>query len=491
MSTNGQRRAAPRAKTPAKGRSGGGQAAVPAEGPGALDAPEASALVAAASDIALVLDAKGVIQEISCPGGELAQEGFDKWIGGPWADSVNPDSRSKVEALLADAAVDGPRRWRHVNQHSFRGADVPILYATVQTGRAGRIVAFGRDLRPVAALQQRLLEAQQAMERDYWRLRNAETRYRLLFQSSAEAVLVVDAATGKVTEANPAAEALLGEPAKRLVGRAFVENFEPAAGKSIHTLLAAVLAVGDAEPVKVRHGANRRELTVAASTFRQENTAFHLVRLTPVRAEAAGAPGFGAVIKVLENAPDGFVVTDLDGHIVTANAAFAEMAQSATLERLVGEPLERYLGRTGVECGVLIGNLRQHGAVRLFSTVLNGQHGATADVEVSAVAVAAGELPCLGFTIRNVGRRLAGEARPAAELPRSAQQLTELVGRVPLKDIVGETADLIERLCIESALGLTRDNRASAAEMLGLSRQSLYVKLRRYGIGDLGGDGQD
>jgi DNA-binding protein Fis len=29
---------------------------------------------------------------------------------------------------------------------------------------------------------------------------------------------------------------------------------------------------------------------------------------------------------------------------------------------------------------------------------------------------------------------------------------------------------------------LTGDNRASAAEMLGLSRQSLYVKLRRFGL---------
>jgi DNA-binding NtrC family response regulator len=44
---------------------------------------------------------------------------------------------------------------------------------------------------------------------------------------------------------------------------------------------------------------------------------------------------------------------------------------------------------------------------------------------------------------------------------------------------------VIERLCIEAALELTADNRASAAEMLGLSRQSLYVKLRRYGLGDL------
>ena len=48
--------------------------------------------------------------------------------------------------------------------------------------------------------------------------------------------------------------------------------------------------------------------------------------------------------------------------------------------------------------------------------------------------------------------------------------------------------DVIDRLCIEAALEITGDNRASAAEILGLSRQSLYVKLRRYGLGDLGSD---
>jgi DNA-binding NtrC family response regulator len=43
------------------------------------------------------------------------------------------------------------------------------------------------------------------------------------------------------------------------------------------------------------------------------------------------------------------------------------------------------------------------------------------------------------------------------------------------------TTDVIERLCIEAALKLTGDNRAAAAQMLGLSRQSLYSKLRRFG----------
>ena len=70
------------------------------------------------------------------------------------------------------------------------------------------------------------------------------------------------------------------------------------------------------------------------------------------------------------------------------------------------------------------------------------------------------------------------------DLPRSASQMTELVGRVPLRDIVRETTDLIEELCIQAALELTGDNRAAASEMLGLSRQSLYVKLKRFGVND-------
>jgi DNA-binding NtrC family response regulator len=88
--------------------------------------------------------------------------------------------------------------------------------------------------------------------------------------------------------------------------------------------------------------------------------------------------------------------------------------------------------------------------------------------------------------VRDVGARLGVAQRTAPPLSRSVEQLTDLVGRVPLKGIVRETSDIIERLCIEAALELTQDNRASAAEMLGLSRQSLYVKLRRYGLGNLG-----
>jgi D-beta-D-heptose 7-phosphate kinase/D-beta-D-heptose 1-phosphate adenosyltransferase len=52
------------------------------------------------------------------------------------------------------------------------------------------------------------------------------------------------------------------------------------------------------------------------------------------------------------------------------------------------------------------------------------------------VAITNGPDKCLGFTIRDMGRRLSPDVRAPRELPRSASQMTELVGRMPLKDIV-------------------------------------------------------
>ena len=72
--------------------------------------------------------------------------------------------------------------------------------------------------------------------------------------------------------------------------------------------------------------------------------------------------------------------------------------------------------------------------------------------------------------------------RSMQDLATAVEQLTALVGRVSLPDLVRDTTDLVERHLIKAALELTGDNRTSAAEILGLSRQSLYVKLRRHGL---------
>jgi transcriptional regulator PpsR len=457
----------------------------------AIDVAAAASLISAAADVALVVDSEGIIRDVRYGSEELSHEGYGKWVGQRWAETVTVESRSKIEALLRDASATAPRKWRHVNHPSSRGSDVPILYSAIQVGKEGKVVAFGRDLRSVAALQQRLVDAQQSMERDYWRLRHVETRYRLLFQMASESVLIVDAANFKILEANPAAGSLLGETVRRVVGRAIPDCFDAPSTKAVKAMLDRVSAAGKSEDVQARLAHDAKEILVSASLFRQENASLFLVRLASIggATKADGTPNF--VLKVVESATDGFVVTDFDGRVLSANPAFVDLAQLAKEEQVKGESLERWLGRPGVDFNVLVANLRQHGSVRLYATTLRGDHGAVADVEISAVSVPHGERPCLGFTIRDVGRRLAADSRSGRQMPRSVEQLTELVGRASLKDLVRESTDLIERLCIEAALELTHDNRASAAEMLGLSRQSLYVKLRRYGLGDLSSENSD
>jgi transcriptional regulator PpsR len=456
---------------------------------GNLDAEAVATLIASASDIALVLGSDGVIRDLAVQSDELLDDldGHASWLGRRWVDTVTVDSRPKVEALLRDAAADATPRWRHVNHPAGQGAaDVPVLYSAVRVGDKGQIVAFGRDLRAVSTLQQRLMEAQQSLERDYSRLRQVETRYRLLFQISSEAVLVVDALTQKIVEANPTAQLLFEGAPGRAVGRAFLQAFDPSSFPALQAHLDSVRAAGWADDARVRR-ADGKEALVSTSMFRQDGASFFLVRLSPLESDAAMAmPTLKTkLLKVVESAPDGFVVTGQDGRIITANAAFLDLAELATEEQARDQPLEQWFGRLGVDFSALMASLRQHGSVRLFATTLRGEHGGTAKVEISAVSVVNGDQSCFGFAIRNVGRRLATESPVMREMPRSIEQLTELIGHTSLKDLVREATDVIERLCIQAALELTNDNRASAAEMLGLSRQSFYIKLRRYGLGDL------
>jgi DNA-binding NtrC family response regulator len=126
--------------------------------------------------------------------------------------------------------------------------------------------------------------------------------------------------------------------------------------------------------------------------------------------------------------------------------------------------------------------------VSRFSTVMRGAFGAIENVEIAAASDLS-DPPRSVFVIRPAGPP-AANTPGAPAIARSAEHFRQLVGRVPLRELVRESTDIIEKLVIEAALEVTSDNKASAAELLGLSRQGLYAKLHRFGIGDFtSGDG--
>ncbi|MBI1386066.1 MAG: transcriptional regulator PpsR [Rhizobiales bacterium] len=453
---------------------------------GVVDVDGAATAIAAASDLALILDAKGTIRDVAFQGEGFARDGCAGWVGRPWGETVTDESLPKIRALMDEANVRHATQWRQVTHPCPDGSQFPIQYSTLRIGSNGNIVALGRDLRTMAMMQQQLVEAQQSLARDYARLRQMESRYRLLFQIASEAVVVIDPQSLRVLEANPAATALLERPIDRLVGKRVVDWFDKEDARKLADVLSGVRHSGNPQTVTVTLASKPIDLNVSASLFRGDNTLHLLVRLTTASEFTAGQPDDkSALLDIVARLPDGFVITDAKGEIQSANSSFLDMAQIANEDRARGQNLEQFIGRSGVEFGVLMANLRDSGSVRHMPTVLRGALGMTEEVAISAVRVGDGAKSVYGFTVRATGPRPSTGPASASALPRSTDSMLELVGRVPMKDLVREATDMVERLCIEAALDLTDDNRASAAEVLGLSRQSLYAKLRRYGLGDL------
>jgi transcriptional regulator PpsR len=450
---------------------------------GALTPSVAAALLASVGDVALVLDAQGTICDIAISNAELAAQGFGGWVGKRWDAVATTESAPKIAEMLRDAGGATPARWRQIN-HAIASGDLPIRYLVMALGADGGRIAIGRDMRASAVLQQRLLQTQQSLERDYIKLRQAEARYRLLFDLGTEPVLIVDAATRRIREINPAAQRLMGVKDGTFIDQPIGTIVDGADRETLIAHLGAASASDDLAPIAVRLADSQAPVELSARLFRQGRSALLLVRLFAAEPVSAAGDYATTMTDVIEHMPDAFVLIDASLYILVANAAFVELAGVASVDRVVGAPLATWLGRPGIDLELIIGQLREHGAVRNVATILRGAANAQEEIEVSGVVAPHGDASCYGFSIRNVGRRLRS-APVERDLPRSVEQLTELVGRMSLKDIVRESTDLIERLCIEAALAYTSDNRASAAEILGVSRQSLYSKLHRHGLGNL------
>ncbi|MGV3512841.1 MAG: transcriptional regulator PpsR [Novosphingobium sp.] len=445
----------------------------------ALGAEVAATLSMVAGDLALVLDEAGRIVDLTANPREFPD--VQQWIGREWLDIVSIESRPKVMEMLANSRKGVTQHWRQVN-HVTTDGEVPLRFVVVRLGNGSGSIAFGRDMRDAAALQQRVLQAQQSLERDYLRLRQLEARYRMLFDQSADPVLIVDAESFRIREANRAAHQLFQARNGTLQGGKLTALFAKPAREHLIAFLGSALVSPGVLPIEAQPTDSAEAVMLSASGFRERGGQFLLVRLSG--SGSASEHASGETLRVIESMPDAFVLTDARMIIQAANPAFVELVSAATADQLRGRPLADFVGRPGIDLDLIDGQLAKHDIARNVSTVVGARDGFDGEpVELSAVKTG-DDQPHYGFVIRPIGRRLR-DLPVTADAPRSVEQLTDLVGRMSLRDIVRESTDLIERLCIEAALEYTSNNRASAAEILGLSRQSLYSKLHRYGLGNM------
>ncbi len=135
----------------------------------------ARAFASLACDIALVVDAGGLITAIAHNDARSLAAASQGWLGSHLADTVTQATRHKIEQLLADVAATGLARRREVNLLPPPGAPatgggddgVAVAYTALRLGTDGPVLAVGQDLRALVRMQQRFVRVQQELERGY------------------------------------------------------------------------------------------------------------------------------------------------------------------------------------------------------------------------------------------------------------------------------------------------------------------------------------
>ncbi len=447
-----------------------------------------SAVVATVSDIALLAEPSGRIRSAMAGPDNRSFGEAAKWPGRNLSDLLLPDSFARFRKRYAELVADteggekAAYRWAEL-MHAGEGGDgFPVRYSMHWMPEEELILMLGQDQRPVIEIQQQLLNAQIALERDYEAQREMDTRYRLLMGFTRDAIVLFSMSTGRIVDLNNNAAALVGAARSELMNGLFAEQFEDRKTSEFLAALSAVLPSDVPAPIEAVAARTQRRLVLHAKMFRAAGERLVLCRIEdPGQAGSDGNALSVNLRQLFYEGVDGIVFTSKDGIIEAASEAFLNLTDAPSLSAVRGRSMADFLARGAVDLKVLLETARRSGSLRVYASRLTTDFDAQVAVEISATWLNERADPILALVIRDAST--SASLRSDLTLGGdNARGVMELVGSTTLKDIVAETTNVVEKICIETAIELTRNNRVAAAEMLGLSRQSLYVKLRKYGL---------
>lgn len=426
-------------------------------------------------DITLAVDGDGVIRT-AISAESLADELVDQWEGMRWSDTFAPDAAEQVSEAVRSVQREGESSCFTVSQRLPSGRELKLEYTTVKLAEQAGFVAIGKSVQEIVQLRTRLARVQREREQDYWKLREIETRYRGLLEASPESVVLVRVDNLRVVEANVAATKSLG----LVPGAEFLPDLSEPDRNALGRLLEAARLNGRA-PSIVLHLSDSRVSSLRAAMLTSEAGAFYLLQMTPLEDAGAGSPAEDSASYSLENfvwrLPDGFTVLDREGVVRYANLTFVDLVHAGIEGAVIGKNAKIWFNKPGTGLKVILDLVQRHGVVRSLRTTLETGLGMISEIEISAVGDQVDRPNFFGLIVRDVAShpRSRGVDSTFAFLERS-------IAGGSLETVVRSSVEAIERKRLVDSLTETGGNRTQAAKLLGISRQSLYSKLRKYNL---------
>lgn len=445
-------------------------------------------LIEQASDIAVMLDDKSRVTAISVSPDLPELGSLEHWVGRDFRNFLTTESRTKFDARLAEMRADPDALPRPIEMNHRDNAnwEFPVRYTVHREPDSGGVLLLGRDMQPLAEIQQRLVREQMARERELEKFRGIETCYRVVLEASETPLVLVEPDQGRIRDINSAGALLLGSKRDVLAGNAFAQAFEGQRRGGFMDQLRAAAASDEITGVEAVARRNGRLVQLSPDFFRASGEVLMLCRMAPVEDEEAARPESAQSLTALfEAASDAIVLLDSNGLVRDANEGFLVLSDAAQLRDVQGRSMADFLSRGSVDLKLILDNTRKTGRMRSYAAQVQSIVGTRTSVDISAARLRGRNADLgVGLIIRDTSPRDLPSVEDASAVvsEEAMRNVMDLVGTASLKELVSATSDVVEKMCIETAVRLTNNNRVAAAEMLGLSRQSLYVKLRKFGL---------
>jgi diguanylate cyclase (GGDEF)-like protein/PAS domain S-box-containing protein len=147
-------------------------------------------------------------------------------------------------------------------------------------------------------------------------IRGTEERYRLLFDSAGDAIVMVDETSGRILDVNLTASTWIGRDRDTLIGESFADLFVQDASQQAHKAAISALRGTDGQPRPVETQSSLAtwgQQTVRQAIIRDISDRVAMERERRVAAEA------------LASIAEGVIIADADRQVTAANAALTDL----------------------------------------------------------------------------------------------------------------------------------------------------------------------
>ncbi len=408
------------------------------------------------------LAATGTIREVNLTGAQLVGIERSRLVGRTFGQLLFAAQRPLFNSFLNQV---------------FAGEEPPAIDLELPVKGRPLQVVRARAKRSPAGLEGRVVLVDiTALKREEDKVRVSEIRYRRLFETAHDGVLLLDPATRKITDANPFMTKLLGYAQAQLVGRELFEigllKDEAASQEMFERLKKKREVRYEDLPLAAKDG-RQQEVEVVANLYLEND---HPVIQCNIRDITERKKAEGALLRlaaIVESSDDAIIGKDLNGLVTNWNRG-AEKIFGYSAQEMVGASITRLIppDRADEEQHILK-KLKRGASVEHFETLRKTKDGRLINVSVTASPIqdASGKIIGASKVARDITEQIqAAETRRRLDVVTASNRKLE--------------AEIIRRQAVEAALKqseqqqtrLLEESRSMQEQLRHLSRQVLQVQ---------------